>query len=86
MAVNTIHVPTSKKRVPRGMSCEVNRRSVYAVASLGLGHIVKCLSQFCAFLNMPPLIHHDSYQIYLKQISQASVNLAAENMKSTVTC
>ena len=79
-----IHVPTSKKRVPRGMSYEINRRSVYAAASLGLGH--KGLSQFCAFMNMPPPIHHDSYQMHLKQISQASVDLAAENMKSAVKC
>lgn len=77
-----INVPTSKKRTPRGMSYEVNRRSVYAAASLGLGH--KGLSQFCAFLNMPPPIHHDSYQMHLKQISQASVDLATENMKSAV--
>ena len=81
---NMIHLPTSKKRTPRGLSYEVNRRSVYAAASLGLGH--KGLSQFCAFLNMPLLVHHDSYQMHLKQISEASVAAhAEENIKSAVS-
>ena len=53
------------------MSYEVNKRSVYAAASLGLGH--KGLTQFCAFLNLPPPVHHDSYQMHLKQISEARV-------------
>jgi len=79
-----IHLPSSKKRTPRGMSYEVNRRSVYASASLGIGH--KGLTQFCAFLNMPPPVCHDSYQMHLKQISQASVDHAQENMKSAVAC
>ena len=65
------------------MSYEVNRRSVYASASLGIGH--KGLSKFCAFLNMPPPVRHDSYQMHLKQISQASVDHAQENMKLAVT-
>ena len=80
---NMIHMhamPTSKKRTPRGMSYEVNRRSIYAAASLGLGH--KGLSQFCAFLSMPPPVHHDSYQM---QISEASVAHAEENMRSAVS-
>ena len=34
---------------------------------------------------LPPIHdHHDSYQMHLKQISQASVDLATENMKSAV--
>ena len=74
-----IHIPTSKKRVPREMSYEFNTRSVYAAASLRLG--LKGLSHFCAFMNMPPPIHHDSYKMHLKQISQASVDLVAENIK-----
>ena len=78
-----IHLPSSKKRTPRGLSYEVNWRSVYAAASLGLGH--KGLSQFCGFLNMPPPVHHDSYQIHLKQISEASITHAEENMKSAVS-
>lgn len=78
-----IHIPTFKKWTPREMSYEVNRRSVYAAASLGLGH--KGHSQFCAFLNMPPPVHHDSYQMHLKQISEASVAHAEENMKSAVS-
>ena len=68
-----IHLSSSKKQTPRGMSYEVNRRSVYTTASLGLGH--KGLSQFCGFMNMPPPVHHDSYQMHLKQISQASIAL-----------
>ena len=56
---------------------------MYAAASLGLGH--KGLSQFCGFLNMPPPVHHDSYQIHLKQISEASITHAEENMKSAVS-
>ena len=76
---NMIHLPTSKKRTPRGLL-----RFVYAAASLGLGH--KGLSQFCAFLNMPLLVHHDSYQMHLKQISEASVAAhAEENIKSAVS-
>ena len=65
------------------MSYEVNRRFVYAAASLGLGH--EGLTQFCAFLNLPPPVHHYLYQMHLKQISEASVAHAEENMKSAVS-
>lgn len=42
-----IHLPSSKKRTPRGMSYEVNRRSVYASASLEiLGYIKACPNCF----------------------------------------
>ena len=78
---NMIHIPISKKPTPRGMSYELNG-SVYTAVLLG--H--KGLSLFCAFFNVPPPVHHDSYQMHLKQISEASVAHAEENMKSAVSC
>lgn len=34
---------------------------------------------------MPPPVHHDSYQMHLKQIGEASVAHAEENMKSAIS-
>ena len=35
-------------------------------------------------MNMPPPVHHDLYQMHLKQISQASIAHAEQDMQSAV--
>ena len=81
IVMNSWYTPTHINEAnPQGNVIEVN---VYAAASLGLGH--KGLTQFCAFLNLLPPVHHYLYQMHLKQISEASVAHAEENMKSAVS-
>lgn len=57
---------------------EINRRSVFAFKTLGLGH--SALKQFCALMDLPPPVSAPSFGASVDQMELASQSVAQESM------
>lgn len=61
---------------------EINVRSAFAIKQLG--HSLRGLEKFCAFMNMPPPISKPTFNSYNKMILTSSESIARESMKAAV--
>lgn len=79
---NTVGSLSTSKIVEGTNAYEVNRRSIYAMRSIGQG--LKSLEKFCGVMNMPPPVAPSTYNLINNQILGASKQAASEIFKEAV--